>query len=71
MIGMTVAAQVKQTLVSMKAAKASFEALVVKTSIPEAKVTFKEAINNLNTMIDSLDKRVVELEIEEPQYKGQ
>ncbi|MDO7787782.1 DUF1657 domain-containing protein [Desulforamulus aquiferis] len=67
---MTVAAQVKQTVASLKGARATLEAFYSY----EPKVEIKESIQRncsiINSVINDLEKRVKTLEFEEPQYKG-
>jgi ABC-type transporter Mla subunit MlaD len=67
---MTIAAQVKQTFVSLKSAKATLESLKVRTNVPEAKETFESAEADILEIVKDLQKRINDLEREEPQYKG-
>jgi hypothetical protein len=66
----TVASQVKQTLVSLQSAKATFESLYSRTQEGNAATAFQEASIELKEMIEDIKMRVEQLEFEEPQYKG-
>jgi hypothetical protein len=67
---MTVAAQVKQTLASLKSAQASLETFALSTQNQQAKQLFTQNAQQTQAIINSLEKRVQQLEQEEPQYKG-
>jgi fumarate hydratase class II len=66
----TVASQVKQTLVHLQSAKASFESLHTRTQVGKAATAFQEASVELKEIIEDIRKRVEQLEFEEPQYNG-
>jgi glutamine synthetase type III len=67
---MTVSAQVKQALASLKSAQASLESFALSTQNQQAKQLFTQNAQQTQTIIDSLETRVQQLEQEEPQYKG-
>jgi uncharacterized protein YaaN involved in tellurite resistance len=67
---MTVATQVKQTLASLKGAQANLETFALETQNKQAKQMYAQAAQTAKTICDTLEKRVTELENEEPQYKG-
>ncbi len=67
---MTVASQVKQTLAGLKSAQASFEQFALETQNKQAKQLYQDAANHTQTIVNTLETRVHQLETEEPQYKG-
>lgn len=67
---MTVAAQVKQTVAGLKSAQASLEVFALSTQNQQAKQLFTQNAQQTQTIIDSLEQRIQQLEQEEPQYKG-
>ncbi|MET3291965.1 DUF1657 domain-containing protein [Brevibacillus fluminis] len=67
---MTVSAQVKQTLASLKGAQANLESFALSTQNQQAKQTYTQAAQDTQTIVTSLEQRVSQLEQEEPQYKG-
>lgn len=67
---MTVATQVKQTLAGLKSAQASFETFALQTENKTAKQLYQNAAQQTQQIVDTLSTRVVELQNEEPQYKG-
>ncbi|MEG6523795.1 DUF1657 domain-containing protein [Desulfotomaculum sp. 1211_IL3151] len=70
MIEVTVAAQVKQTLASLKGTQATLE---VFHRIEQDEANIKLLQNNsqrIHEIIERLENRVKILEFEEPQYKG-
>jgi len=67
---MTVSAQVKQTLASLKSAQANLETYALQTQNQQAKQLFANAAQQAQMIIDSLEPRVNEMESQEPQYKG-
>jgi hypothetical protein len=66
---MTVITQVKTTLASLKSAQASFETFSLGTDNESAKQLYMDAATQTQSIIDSLEPRVQEIEQEEPQYK--
>jgi hypothetical protein len=67
---MTVSAQVKQCLASLKSAQASLETFALSTQNQQAKQLFTQNAQNTQSIIQTLESRVQQLENEEPQYKG-
>lgn len=67
---MTVSTQVKQTLASLKSAQANLETFALNTQNKQAKQLYSQAAQTTQSICDSLQQRVTELEQEEPQYKG-
>ncbi|CEH32341.1 Uncharacterized protein BN1090_A2_04860 [Aneurinibacillus migulanus] len=67
---MTVSAQVKQAIASLKSAQASLETFALSTQNQQAKQLFTQNAQQTQMIIDSLEPRVQQLEQEEPQYKG-
>lgn len=67
---MTVAAQVKTTLASLKSAQANLEQFALNTQNQDAKNLFTTAAEQTQQIVDQVQTRVQQLENEEPQYKG-
>ncbi len=67
---MTVSSQVKQTLASLKGAQANLESFALATQNEQAKQMYTQAAQNTQSICDTLQQRVTQLENEEPQYKG-
>ncbi|MGK5511867.1 DUF1657 domain-containing protein [Brevibacillus formosus] len=67
---MTVGAQVKQTLASLKGAQADFETFALSTQNKKAKQLYSQAAEQTQSIVENLQQRVTELEKEEPQFKG-
>jgi len=65
---MTVGTQVKQALVSLKSAQASFETFALATDNQNAKKLYQDAAQQTQTVLDSLEPRLQEILSEEPQY---
>lgn len=66
---MTVATQVKQTIAGLKSAQASLETFALGTENQSAKQLYQDAAQQTQTIIDSIQPRLQEIEQEEPQYK--
>ena len=66
---MTVAAQVKQTMAGLKSAQASFETFALGTENQTAKQLYQTCAKQTQSIIDSFQPRIQEIEQEEPQYK--
>ena len=66
---MTVIAQVKQTLAGLKSAQASFETFALGTDNQQAQQIYQDAAKQTQSVIDSLEPRIQQIEQEEPQYK--
>lgn len=67
---MTVSSQVKQTLAGLKSAQASLEQFALQTQNQQAKQIYTNAATQTQTIVNTLEQRVQQLEQEEPQYKG-
>lgn len=67
---MTVSSQIKQTLSSLKSAQASLESFALETQNQQAKQLFSNAAQQTKNIVDTLEPRIQEIEIQEPQYKG-
>ncbi len=67
---MTVSSQVKQTLASLKGAQANLESFALSTQNKQAKQMYTQAAQTTQSVCSTLEQRVMQLEKEEPQYKG-
>ncbi|WP_102347393.1 DUF1657 domain-containing protein [Bacillus sp. Marseille-P3661] len=67
---MTVGSQVKQCTYSLKSIEQGLLNLSLRTLDKESQAILAEASTEIKNVADDLDKRVGELELEEPQYKG-
>lgn len=67
---MTVASQIKQTLAALKGAAATIEKYGSYHPDESVKTEFRRADRQLSRMIDDLEKRLSQVEFEEPQFKG-
>lgn len=67
---MTVGTDVKTCLASLKSAQASLEQFALSTQNQEAKNMFANAAQQTQLVINDVSNRVMQLEQEEPQYKG-
>lgn len=67
---MTVASSVKQTLAGLKGAQANLETFALQTQDKKTKQLYSQAAEQTQTIVDSLESRVQQLEQQEPQYKG-
>ncbi|WP_094606803.1 hypothetical protein SPSIL_034220 [Sporomusa silvacetica DSM 10669] len=67
---MTVASQVKQTLATLKGSQGTLRLYASQTRNEETKLVYKEALETTGTIINDLDRRMQNLEYQEPQYKG-
>ncbi|MBE3101132.1 MAG: DUF1657 domain-containing protein [Firmicutes bacterium] len=68
---MTIGSQVKQTLTSLKGAKATLTIYRNQEQNRDSQVLLTSAVEDLNKIINELEGRVKILEFEEPSYKGQ
>ena len=68
---MTVATQVKQTIAGLKSAQASFEQFALQTQNKQAKQVYQNAAQQTQTILQSVEPRMTQIEQEEPQYKQQ
>jgi hypothetical protein len=67
---MTVASQIKQTLAALKGAEATISTYATHHPNPATKLEFQSCEEKINTIIKGLEKRIQQIEFEEPQYKG-
>lgn len=67
---MTVSQQVKTTVASLKSAQASLETFALSTQNKQAKQMYTQAAQSTQTVVDTLEQRVTQIEQEEPSYKG-
>ncbi|HHY72524.1 MAG TPA: DUF1657 domain-containing protein [Bacillus bacterium] len=67
---MTVGSQVKQCTSMLKSIEQGLLNLLMRTQGEEVQTIFKDAVYTLKEIIADLEKRVGQLESEEPQYKG-
>lgn len=67
---MTVAAQVKQTIASLKGAIATLDTFCTLEENQEVKNLLEKNVKKVGGVIDALEQRVKVLEYEEPQYNG-
>jgi hypothetical protein len=65
---MTVATQVHQTLAGLKSAQASLETFALGTENKQAKQLYQNAAQQTQSIIDSLEPRLQQIQKEEPQY---
>jgi hypothetical protein len=69
-LSMTISAQVKQTLASLKSIEATLENFSSIEKNNEAKEIFSRNVQRVNRVIGDLEERLSVLEFEEPQYRG-
>ncbi len=67
---MTVASLVKQTLAGLKNAQASLESFALQTQNQQAKQLYTDAATQTEAIVNTLEPRILQMEQEEPQYKG-
>jgi len=67
---MTVASRVKQTVASLKSAEATIKNYALYHPDPNVKGVFENCHKNMKIMMDDMEKRLAQIEIEEPQFKG-
>lgn len=67
---MTVITQVKQTIAGLKSAQASLETFALGTDNQSAKQLYQDCAKQAQTIIDTIEPRLQEIEQEEPQYKS-
>lgn len=68
-ITMTVVSDVKTTLAGLKSAQASFETFSLGTDNEQAKQLYQDAAQQTQTIIDSIEPRLQQIQDEEPQYR--
>ncbi|WP_210366082.1 DUF1657 domain-containing protein [Bacillus sp. REN3] len=67
---MTVAANVKQCVSTLKTIEAQLSILALNSNVTEASRAFHETMLVLSEIRTDIQKREKQLEAEEPQYKG-
>lgn len=67
---MTVGSDVKKTLASLKSAQASLETFAIGTQNQQAKQLYEQAAQATQSVVSMVEQQVVQLEQQEPQYKG-
>lgn len=67
---MTVAAQVKQTLASLKGARGTLRMYSGQTMDDVTQSVYTNSLEITDIIINDLEERLKVLEFEEPQYKG-
>lgn len=68
---MTVATKMKQTVAGLKSAQASLETFALQTDNQQAKQLFQQAAQQTQMVVDQVNQRLNEIELEEPQYRQQ
>lgn len=66
---MTVGSQVKSCFSSIKSAEATIQLLAKKTQHEETRKVFEDALKMISEVKDDLQKQVIFISREEPQYK--
>ncbi|MGJ7923139.1 DUF1657 domain-containing protein [Neobacillus sp. LXY-4] len=66
---MTVGTQVKTAIASLKSVQASLETFALGTEDKNAKHLYQNAAKQTQSIIDSIEPRLAQIEQEEPQYK--
>jgi len=67
---LTVSSQVKQVVAGLKGAQANLETFALQTQNKQAKKLYTQASQQTESIINSLESRVNQIEQQEPQYKG-
>lgn len=67
---MTVISKVKKTLATIKSTQGTLKEYSIHERNKDARNTYKDALEVTNKVIYDLEKRVEEIELEEPQYKA-
>ena len=66
---MTVISDVKQTIAGLKSAQASLETFSLGTDNQQAKKLYSDAAQQTQSIIDSIEPRLQQIQDEEPQYR--
>ena len=66
---MTVVDQVRQTVAGLKSAQASLETFALQTDNQQAKQLFQQAAQQTQMVVDQVNQRLNEIELEVPQYR--
>ncbi len=67
---MTVGSKVKQTLATLKGCEGTLRIYSLQERDEKARAIYNEAFEEINKISLDLEKRVGQLELQEPQYKG-
>lgn len=67
---MTVASNLKQTLVNLKGAQSTLRIYSIQIQDKKAKNVYREALKETEEVVQSLEKRLKAIQLQEPQYKG-
>ncbi|HZK25669.1 MAG TPA: DUF1657 domain-containing protein [Oscillospiraceae bacterium] len=67
---MTVATQLKQTLVSLKGAQATLRLYEQLSRQQEVRHAYQQALQTVEAVVGDLEVRTREIESQEPQYQG-
>lgn len=67
---MTVASKLKQTISSLKGVESTLRIYSLQAQNKELKVVYRNAVKDIDEVIQSLQKREKAIELEEPQYKS-
>lgn len=67
---MTVSTQVKQVVAGLKGAQASLETFALQTQDQQVKQMYAQVAQQTQSIVNSLEARVSQIEQQEPQYKG-
>jgi len=66
----TVGTQVKQVLSNLKSCQANLETFALQTQNQQAKDLYTNAAMQTKSIVDMLQTRVNDIELQEPQYRG-
>lgn len=67
---MTVASKLKQTISSLKGVESTLRIYSLQAQNKELKVVYRNAVKDIDEVIQSLKEREKAIELEEPQYKS-
>lgn len=67
---MTVASQLKQTLAALKGAEATIATFAMHHPDEQTKQEFNRAKSRISNIVQDMEKRIQQVEFEEPQFKG-
>ena len=68
-MNMTVVSDVKTTIAGLKSAQASLETFSLGTDNEQAKQLYQDAAQQTQSIIDSIEPRLQQIQDEEPQYR--
>ena len=67
---MTIASQIKQVLATLKGSQGTLRLYAAQAQEEETRAVYDEAVETTLEIIHDLEKRLSEIEYQEPQYKG-